>query len=57
MNSIIIIVRNLRRNKKDVLTELPEKTISILNNQMTNEQEAIYLSYLGEIKEDVIYRN
>ena len=43
----------LRRNKKDVLTELPEKTITILNNQMTDEQEKIYLSYLAQIKEDV----
>ena len=43
----------LRRNKKDVLTELPEKTITILNNQMTEEQEKIYMSYLSQIKEDV----
>ena len=43
----------LRRNKKDVLTELPEKTITVLNNQMTEEQEAIYLSYLSQVKEDV----
>ena len=43
----------LRRNKKDVLTELPEKTISVLNNQMTDEQEKIYLSYLAQTKEDV----
>ena len=43
----------LRRNKKDVLTELPEKTITVLNNQMTDEQEAIYMSYLAQVKEDV----
>ena len=43
----------LRRNKKDVLTELPEKTITVLNNQMTEEQEAIYMSYLSQVKEDV----
>ena len=43
----------LRRNKKDVLTELPEKTITVLNNQMTDEQETIYMSYLAQIKEDV----
>ena len=43
----------LRRNKKDVLTELPEKTITVLNNQMTDEQEKIYMSYLAQIKEDV----
>ena len=28
----------LRRNKKEVLTELPEKTITILNNEMNEEQ-------------------
>ena len=43
----------LRRNKKDVLTELPEKTITILNNQMTEEQEKIYLAYLAQAKEEV----
>lgn len=43
----------LRRNKKEVLTELPEKTITVLNNQMTEEQEAIYMSYLAQVKEDV----
>lgn len=29
----------LRRTKKQVLTELPEKTITVLNNQMKDEQE------------------
>ena len=43
----------LRRNKKDVLTELPEKTITILNNQMTDEQEAVYMSYLAQAKQEV----
>lgn len=43
----------LRRNKKDVLTELPEKTITVLNNQMTEEQEAIYMSFLAQAKEEV----
>lgn len=43
----------LRRNKKDVLTELPEKTITVINNQMEDEQEMIYLSYLSKIKQDV----
>ena len=43
----------LRRNKKDVLTELPEKTITVLNNQMTEEQEAVYISYLAQAKEEV----
>ena len=43
----------LRRNKKDVLTELPEKTITVLNNQMNGEQEKIYLSFLANAKEEV----
>ncbi len=43
----------LRRTKKEVLTELPDKTISVLYNQMAEEQEKIYLSYLANIKEDV----
>ena len=43
----------LRRNKKDVLTELPEKTITVLNNQMTDEQETVYLSYLAQAKQEV----
>ena len=43
----------LRRNKKAVLTELPEKTITVLNNQMTDEQEAVYLSYLAQAKQEV----
>ncbi len=43
----------LRRNKKEVLTELPEKTITILTNQMDEEQEAIYISYLLQAKEEV----
>ena len=34
----------LRRTKKQVLTELPEKTITVLNNQMKEEQEKIYLN-------------
>ena len=43
----------LRRSKKEVLTELPEKTITILNNQMQEEQEAIYMSYLVQAKQEV----
>ena len=43
----------LRRTKKQVLTELPEKTITVLNNQMKDEQEKIYLSYLADAKEEV----
>lgn len=44
----------LRRIKKDVLKELPEKTITILNNEMGNEQEKIYLSYLAQAKTEAM---
>ena len=43
----------LRRTKKEVLTELPEKTVTVLNNQMKEEQEKIYLNYLAQAKEEV----
>ena len=43
----------LRRTKKEVLTELPEKTITVLNNQMKEEQEKIYLNYLAQAKQDI----
>lgn len=44
----------LRRIKKEVLTELPDKMITILNSQMTDEQQDIYLSYLARAKKDVM---
>lgn len=43
----------LRRNKKEVLTELPEKTITVLNNEMNDEQKNIYLTYLAQAKQEV----
>jgi SNF2 family DNA or RNA helicase len=43
----------LRRLKKEVLTELPDKTISLLNNEMTDEQNKIYLSYLMNAKKEI----
>ena len=43
----------LRRVKKDVLTELPEKSITIMKNEMEPEQEKIYLSYLAQTKQEV----
>ena len=43
----------LRRTKKEVLTELPEKTITVLNNQMKDEQEKIYLNYLAQAQKDL----
>lgn len=43
----------LRRNKKEVLTELPDKTITVLNNEMGEEQRNIYLSYLAQAKQEL----
>lgn len=43
----------LRRIKGEVLKELPDKTISILNSRMAEEQRNIYLSYLAQAKKDV----
>ena len=40
----------LRRIKENVLTELPEKTITVLNNEMSGEQLKIYLSYMQSAK-------
>lgn len=43
----------LRRNKKEVLTELPDKTITVLNNEMGEEQRKLYVSYLAQVKQEV----
>jgi len=43
----------LRRNKKEVLTELPDKTVTILNNEMGEEQRNIYLNYLAQAKQEI----
>lgn len=43
----------LRRIKEDVLTELPDKTITILNNEMEDEQQKIYMSYMAQVKEEI----
>ena len=43
----------LRRTKKEVLTELPEKSVTVLNSEMKEEQEQIYIKYLAEIKQEV----
>lgn len=45
----------LRRTKKEVLKELPEKTITILNNEMLEEQKKIYISYLAKAKQELNY--
>lgn len=43
----------LRRNKKEVLTELPEKTVTVLNNEMGEEQKNIYLNYMAQAKQEI----
>ncbi len=43
----------LRRVKKDVLTELPEKNITVMKNEMEKEQEKIYLSYFAQTRKEV----
>ena len=43
----------LRRIKEEVLTELPEKTVTVLNSEMEDEQKKIYLSYMAEAREEV----
>lgn len=43
----------LRRTKKEVLKELPEKTVTVLNNEMGEEQNNLYLSYLAQAKQEV----
>lgn len=43
----------LRRVKKEVLTELPEKNITILENEMDEEQEKLYLSYMAQTKKEI----
>ena len=44
----------LRRNKKEVLTELPDKTVTVLNNEMGEEQRKIYVNYLLQAKQDIL---
>lgn len=43
----------LRRVKEDVLTELPEKNITVMKNEMDTEQEKLYLSYLAQTKKEI----
>ena len=40
----------LRRTKKQVLKELPDKQIQVVYNQMTNKQTAVYSEVLNRIK-------
>ena len=55
MNKLKMLIEPfvLRRTKKEVLTELPEKTITVLNNEMEEEQRNIYLSYLIQAKQEL----
>lgn len=55
MNKLKMLIEPfvLRRTKKEVLTELPEKTITVLNNEMEEEQRKIYLSYLLQAKQEL----
>ena len=55
MNKLKMLIEPfiLRRTKKQVLTELPEKTITVLNNQMKEEQEKIYTAYLAQAKQEI----
>lgn len=43
----------LRRMKKDVLTELPEKSEQKMISDMTDEQKEVYLSYLDSMKKEI----
>jgi len=44
----------LRRIKTEVLTELPDKTLTVLNNEMEDEQQKLYLSYLQNAKQEAM---
>ncbi len=43
----------LRRNKKEVLQELPDKTVTVLNNEMFEEQQNLYINYLARVKQEI----
>ena len=43
----------LRRTKKQVLTELPEKIVSVIKNEMSEEQQKAYLTHLAQTKNEV----
>ncbi|MBQ7885971.1 MAG: SNF2 helicase associated domain-containing protein [Clostridia bacterium] len=42
----------LRRMKKDVLTDLPEKVETVMSSEMTAEQRKIYAAYVSRIQKD-----
>lgn len=43
----------LRRMKKDVLNDLPDKLEEKIVTEMTEEQKKVYVSYLAEIRNDI----
>ena len=43
----------LRRMKKDVLNDLPDKLEEKIVTEMTDEQKKVYVSYLAEIRNDI----
>ncbi len=43
----------LRRIKKDVLDELPDKIESVQYSDLTKEQKEVYLAYLGKMQQQV----
>ena len=55
MNKLKMLIEPfvLRRTKKEVLTELPDKTISVLYNAMQGEQDKIYKSYMANARKEV----
>ena len=56
MNKLKMLIEPfvLRRIKKDVLTELPDKTVTVLNNEMQEEQLKIYAAYVARAKKEAI---
>lgn len=44
----------LRRIKTEVLTELPDKSITILHNEMQEEQLKVYASYMANAKQEAM---
>ena len=44
----------LRRIKSEVLTELPDKTITVLNSEMQDEQLKIYASYMQNARKEAM---
>lgn len=42
----------LRRMKKDVLTDLPEKVETVMSSELTPEQRRLYTAYAAKLKKD-----